>query len=102
MFEDHFGVLTKLQQTKLVKEYQLQFEQLLNCVGKLLVPHQLWCFVSGLKVNLRNEVQVARPAMEVIGLARLYEACHQGTQNIFGMNTKEPEPPPLSVHKNQW
>ena len=30
-FEDHFGDLTKLQLIGAVREYQLQFEQLLNC-----------------------------------------------------------------------
>ena len=46
---------------------------------------------------MRTEVQVARPAIvtEAIMLARLYEACNQGTRNLFGMNIKEPEPLPL-------
>jgi hypothetical protein len=94
VFEDHYRDLTKLQQTE---EYQLQFEQVLSRVGNLFVPHQLGHFVSGLNVSLRTEVQEVRPATitEAIGLARLYEACHQGTQTIFGMYIKEPEPPPL-------
>lgn len=80
-----------------MKEYQLQLKWLLNKVGKLSDQHQLGCFVSGLKMNLKTEVQAVRPAtvMEAIGLARLYEACHEGTQNIFGINIKELEPPPL-------
>jgi hypothetical protein len=75
-FEDHFGDLTKLQQTGTVREYQLQFEQLLSRVGKLSVLHQLGCFVGRLRSNLRIEVQAARPTtvIEAIGLARLYEA----------------------------
>lgn len=35
VFEDHFGELTKLQQTGPIREYQLQFELLLSRVGKL-------------------------------------------------------------------
>jgi hypothetical protein len=49
VFEDHFGDLTKLQQVGTVRDYQLQFEQLLSRVGKLSIPYQLGCFVSGLK-----------------------------------------------------
>jgi hypothetical protein len=48
-FDDHFGDLMKLQQTGLVREYQLQFERLLSWVGKQSTQHQLGCFVSGLK-----------------------------------------------------
>lgn len=50
-FDDHFGDLTKLQQTGSVREYQLQFERLLSRVQKLSTQHQLGCFVSGLKGN---------------------------------------------------
>jgi hypothetical protein len=32
---------------------------------------------------------------EAIRLARLYEARNQGTQNLFGINIKEPDPPLL-------
>jgi hypothetical protein len=97
VFEDHFGDLTKLQQVGTVRDYQLQFEQLLSRVGKLSIPHQLGCFVSGLKGDLRTEVQALKPSTltEAIGLARLYEARNQGTRNLFGVNIKEPDPPPL-------
>jgi len=37
-FEDPFGDLTKLQLTRSVREYQLQFEELLNCVGRMSIP----------------------------------------------------------------
>jgi hypothetical protein len=52
----------------------LQFEQLLSHVGKLSTRHQLGCFVSDLKENIRAKVQAARPTMvtEAIGLARLF------------------------------
>jgi hypothetical protein len=80
IFEDHFGDLTKLQQTGAVRDYQFQFEQLLSRVEKLSVQQQLGCFVSGLKNTLRIEVQAARPKTitEAIGLARLYEARNGG------------------------
>lgn len=59
-----------------MREYQAQFERLLSRVGKLSTQHQLGCFVSGLKENLRMDVQAARPTTvtDAIGLARLYEA----------------------------
>jgi hypothetical protein len=97
VFEDHFGDLTKLQQVGTVRDYQLHFEQLLSRVGKLSIPHQLGCFVNGLKGDLRTEVQALKPStlIEAIELARLYEARNQWTQNLFGINMKEPDPPPL-------
>jgi hypothetical protein len=98
VFEDHFGNLTKLQQVgTIVKDYQLQFEQLLIQVGKLSIPYQLGCFVSGLKRDLRIEVQALKPSTltKAIELARLHEACNQGTQNLFGINIKKPDLPPL-------
>jgi hypothetical protein len=37
LFEDPIGDLTKLQQTGSIREYQLQFDQLLNCVGRMSI-----------------------------------------------------------------
>jgi len=67
-FNDHFGDLMKLQQTRSVRDYKLQFEQLLSRVGQLFALHQLGCFVSGLKGTLRTEVRARRPksVMEAI------------------------------------
>jgi len=59
-----------------VKEYQCQFEKLLSRVGKLSQAHQVGSFVSGLKENIKMEVQAAKPATltTAVGLSRLYEA----------------------------
>nr|POF01502.1 hypothetical protein CFP56_45303 [Quercus suber] len=75
-FYDHFGELTKLQQTSTVKEYQSQFEQLLAKVGYLPPPRQVSCFVSGLKESIKADVLAGRPLdlTTAIGLARLFEA----------------------------
>jgi hypothetical protein len=75
-FEDFYGDLSKLRQVGSVKEYQCQFEKLLSRVGKLSQVHQVGCFVSGLKENIRTEVQAARPSTltTAVGLVRLYEA----------------------------
>jgi hypothetical protein len=65
-----------LRQVGSVKEYQCQFEKLFSIVGKLSQVHQVGCFVSGLKENIRTEVQAARPSTLTtsVGLAHLYEA----------------------------
>jgi hypothetical protein len=85
VFEDHFGDLTKLQQVGTVRDYQFKFKQLLSKLGKLSILHQLGCFVSGLKEDLRIEVQALKPSTlaKAIGLARLYKARNQGTQNLL-------------------
>jgi hypothetical protein len=107
VFEDHFGDLTKLQQIGTVRDYQLKFEQLLSRVGKLSIPHQLGCFVSGLKGNLRTEVQAMKPSTltEAIGLARLYEAKNWSSkktpiQEDRRMGFKESAPPWPSSSQN--
>nr|POF00120.1 hypothetical protein CFP56_19082 [Quercus suber] len=75
-FYDHFGELTKLQQTSTVKEYQSRFEQLLAKVGYLPPPRQVSCFVSRLKESIKADVLAGRPLdlTTAIGLARLFEA----------------------------
>jgi len=97
-FDDHFDDLTKLHQTGSVREYQLQFERLLSQVGRLSTQHQLGCFVSGLKGNLRSEVQAAKPATvtKAIGLARLYEARNWSLKKppiSYGNRIRETTPP---------
>jgi hypothetical protein len=105
VFEDHFGDLTKLQQVGTVRDYQLQFEQLLSRVGKLSIPHQLGCFVSGLKGELRTEVQALKSSTltEAIGLARLYEARNQGTRKTRsqGPVVKRLSPTELQVRRDR-
>ncbi|CAL1395724.1 unnamed protein product [Linum trigynum] len=83
-FEDFFGELTKLRQTGSVRDYQSQFEKLLVRAGRMTQAQQVSCFMSGLKLEIRTDVQVCKPATltTAIGLARLYEdrsrVVHQG------------------------
>ncbi|XP_020411536.1 uncharacterized protein LOC109946859 [Prunus persica] len=56
-FQDFFGDLTKLQQTGSVRDYQTQFEKLLIRAGRLTPDQQVGCFVSGLKENIKTDVQ---------------------------------------------
>lgn len=74
-FADYFGELTKLQQTGIVLEYQNKFERLLAKVGSFPQATQVSCFISGLKTNIRIDVQANMPtSLSSIGLARLFEA----------------------------
>lgn len=58
-FDDFFGDLTKLRQTGTVREYQSQYERLLSRAGRLAVTQQVGGFVSGLRDNIRAEVQAS-------------------------------------------
>ena len=83
-FSDFFGDLTKLRQTGTVREYQGQYECLLSGAGRLLVAQQMEGFISGLKNNIRPEVQACKPTSltATIGLARLYEARLQAQRQV--------------------
>lgn len=56
--EDFFGDLTKLTQTRTIREYRSQFKRLLSCAGKVSQEQQVGCFISRL-----NEVfvQISMP-----------------------------------------
>jgi hypothetical protein len=75
-FDDFYGDLTKLKQTGTVREYQAQYERLMSRAGRLSANQQIGGFVSGLKENIRAEVQASRPSTltVAVGLARLFEA----------------------------
>ncbi|CAN1289181.1 hypothetical protein LINPERPRIM_LOCUS20145 [Linum perenne] len=74
-FQDPFGELTKLSQSRIVRDYQSQFEKLLVRGGKLSNQQQVSCFISGLEPRIRIDVQAAQQGtlIEAIGLARLFE-----------------------------
>jgi len=74
-YEDPRGALFKLCQTSTVREYQNQFESLANRIVGLPPPFFLSCFVSGLKPEIRREVQAFQPISlsQAISLAKLQE-----------------------------
>ncbi|XP_027905965.1 uncharacterized protein LOC114165577 [Vigna unguiculata] len=74
-YEDPKGALFKLCQTTNVREYQAQFESLANRIVGLPPPFFLSCFVSGLKPEIRREVQAFQPISlsQAISLAKLQE-----------------------------
>jgi hypothetical protein len=48
----------------------------MSTAGRLFANQQIGGFVSGLKENIRDEVQASRPSTltEAVGLARLFDA----------------------------
>jgi len=74
-YEDPRGALFKLCQTSTVQEYQNQFESLANRIVGLPPPFYLSCFISGLKPEIRREVQAFQPISlsQAVSLAKLQE-----------------------------
>ncbi|MCI37413.1 hypothetical protein A2U01_0058637, partial [Trifolium medium] len=60
-YEDVEGELSKLSQTGSVAEFQAQFEDLMNKVTGISEPLLISFFITGLKRNLRRELQLHRP-----------------------------------------
>jgi hypothetical protein len=75
-YEDVEGDLSKLTQTGSVAEFQAQFEELMNKVTGISEPLLISFFITGLKRNLRRELQFHRPTtlMEAFAMAQAYEA----------------------------
>ena len=75
VYEDDTGVLTKLKQDGLVRNYHERFEELANRTKGLPEEFFVSCFISGLKEEIRPIVQMFRPKtmIQVVGLARLQE-----------------------------
>jgi len=91
--EDPQGALFKLTQTSSVREYQAQFENLANRVNGLSAPFYLSCFISGLKLEICQEVIPFRPnsLSEAISLAKLQEKITANTLKL-GFNTAKSNP----------
>jgi len=72
-YEDPRGALFKFCQTSIVREYQNQFESLANRIVGLPPLFFLSCFVSGLKPEIRREVQGFQSISlsQAIGLTKL-------------------------------
>ena len=74
-YDDPAGTLFKLTQTGTVAQYLAEFEDLANRTFGLPPPFLLSCFVSGLTLEIRREVQAHQPLtlVQAVGLARLQE-----------------------------
>ncbi|VFQ99618.1 unnamed protein product [Cuscuta campestris] len=62
MYEDYFGLLSKLQQTTTTMAYQTEFERLLNKVEGVPETTLISVYISGLKDPVRRELRVNRPS----------------------------------------
>lgn len=67
--------LFKLQQTKVVNDYYLEFTTLFNRVYGLSNDALIDCFVSGLKEEIRRDVMLHCPIsiVKVVSIAKLFE-----------------------------
>lgn len=74
-YENHQATLFKVCQTGTVAEYQAEFERLCNCVIGLTPEATLNCFISGLRLDIQQEMAIQRPhgITQAIGLAKLIE-----------------------------
>lgn len=90
-YEDPQGALFKLCQTSTVRAYQAEFESLANRIMGLPPQFYLSCFVSGMKPEIRREVQSFQPLSlhHAISLAKLQE---EKFLDRFTLSPKKLEP----------
>ncbi|GKC03300.1 retrotransposon-related protein [Tanacetum coccineum] len=75
-YEDPEGALSKLLQLGTVKDYQQEFEKLMNRVMDIPDSLLISFYISGLKINLQHELLVSRPTTlgDSFSLAHITEA----------------------------
>ncbi|XP_058784061.1 uncharacterized protein LOC131658827 [Vicia villosa] len=75
-YENHQAELFKLKQEGTVVEYQTKFEKLGNQVVGLPPDAILNCFISGLTIEIQNEMAIHKPTSisQAIDLAKLIES----------------------------
>ncbi|XP_058752398.1 uncharacterized protein LOC131625563 [Vicia villosa] len=93
-YDNHQAELFKLKQEGTVVEYQTKFEQLGNQVVGLPQDAILNCFISGLNVDIKNEMAIQRPTniSQAIGLAKLIEAKLKDSKPKFSKTYVNPFP----------
>lgn len=97
-YEDPTGALYKLTQRSTVTTYLSEFEDLANRIVGLPPSFLLSCFISGLTLEIRREVQAHQPLMlvQAAGLAKLQE--EKLLEACSGSRACAPLPPqPLST-----
>lgn len=74
-YDDPHDALFKLQQKGNINDYLFEFERLANRTVGFAYPFLLSCFISGLILELRCEVQVLQPLSlpQAIALAKLQD-----------------------------
>ncbi|GKB79021.1 retrotransposon-related protein [Tanacetum coccineum] len=75
-YEDPNGMLSKLLQLGTVKDYQREFEKLMNRATDISDSLLISYYISGLKLHLQRELLVSKPTTlgDVFLLARIIEA----------------------------
>ncbi|GJY88516.1 retrotransposon-related protein [Tanacetum coccineum] len=76
-YEDPNGALSKLLQLGTVKDYQREFEKLMNRATDIPDSLLISFYISGLKLHLQREFLVSRPTTlgDAFSLALITEAC---------------------------
>lgn len=74
-YDDPMEALTKLRQMETVEEYNVEFENLSNRLGRLSDPHKLSYFFSGLKDEIRLAARMFNPRdlLTAFSLAKIQE-----------------------------
>lgn len=101
-YVDHMGFLAKLRQSSTVTAYFTSYEALANRTSQLPATFLLSNFISGLRPDIRREVQALRPSSitQAQGLARLQEDKFLDARRPFlprsiQQTTHPPAAPPL-------
>lgn len=98
--EDFVGKLSKLCQTSMVLDYQREFQRLSNRVKGLSEEYLINLYLSGLKDDIRIEVQKFKPTIlpKAFSLARL----HEEEVNVWlGVGRLEVGQPQLMPNSNE-
>lgn len=95
LFEDYLSTLAKLKQQGSVEDYQNTSEEPANKIEGLAESYLISLFISGLRDEIRYEVQVAKPLSmsAAIGLARLYEDKLNARRKAYRTDTSKTTPP---------
>ncbi|TXG67782.1 hypothetical protein EZV62_009057 [Acer yangbiense] len=98
---DPGGALSKLSQNGTVKDYQVQFERLSNRTRGLPESFLISCFLSGLREELKANVQILKPITlaHAFELAKLQEEAHivitKQTTVVTDQTTPRSSPTPV-------
>ena len=100
-FDDFTGALTKIRQTGTVREYQTEFEKLVNHIKGMFDAFYRSRFISGLKDTILSEVKMFCPntMMKILGLAKLAEdnirAQQRSKSTFVPFKNIVPQTPPI-------
>jgi hypothetical protein len=96
-YDDPSSALFKVTQRSTVNQYLTEFERLANRIVGLPPRFLLTCFISGLSLEIRREVQALQPVTlsHATALAKLQEDKIEDRKILFKGKTSHPNPTPL-------